>query len=467
MSHLRYLLSSLFLLSGVVAQATSFGDKNSDPAFYSLLQEKLSKIPVFFSLPKSASAPTPQNEYQTSDRLFNYEHPQSTNAENPLGFRLYISKKDADLAVRLAESGFVQPGDVLITFRKEWGHTSIYPHIQMGQSHAGVAFVDEYVNEAGETKSYVRNLDQPLNSEFLIPPLQEILQAGHMEGGSYYKELGMLHIFRPRFMDAARKVKFQKWAKLIRAASGNIFPWVLNFNKNYLAPKLLPGDTTYDFVKLVGQMTLHGQDTAALQTQAKTTMFCSEFVWSLLSLSNCDPDSEADRAQILGDGPATCISAAFPPIPMIGDYISGGRQNSAVAGMADGPLMIIDSMNLSAEARAAQIESVFEESPTEAGMSQGQLAMVRKLKPVVTELQGYYTGAHAQTEEAVALKVRFNTIGPFPQTDNGFRTNNGDPVQFLPNYSPTSYGLNTLLPQSNANRVMDYVGTLTFQDSLN
>ena len=67
--------------------------------------------------------------------------------------RLVVAKR-AGLAKRLAKSGLVQTGDLLLTFRAEWGGVGAYPNVQMGISHTGVAYVKDGV---------VRNIDNPLD----------------------------------------------------------------------------------------------------------------------------------------------------------------------------------------------------------------------------------------------------------------------------------------------------------------
>ncbi len=471
----RILGSLLFFGTLSTLQGASFENEQSDPEAFQLIYNSFKDVPPYFALPRGAWLRLP-DFFDTTDKLFSYQVPGALSPESSVGYRFYISDRDVDLSVRLAKSGFVKNGDVLIAFRKDWAGTSVYPQIQMGQSHAGLAFIDKHCDDNGQNcVDYVRNLDQPFLRDYLIPPRDQLLRMGHLEDGHFYKQTGMLHILRPRSLTPERRKNIQKWAKMLVDNADNFFPWVLNFNKNYLDPNLRPGDTTYEFVKILGQIALNSTNIEALRIQTHLKAYCSETIWALQALSNCDPDDPAIRAQIFGVTPAACIKPIFAPIPMIGDAITAPSPQ-AVAGMAEGPPMVIRSMNVDHETQEKLLASVFEEGTGVAGMSQGQLAMNRKLKPVFEKLKDYYFGVFEKAQEdpeakaqrleaALATKKIFNTIGPFPAVDNGLRTAQDEPVQFLPNYSPTSYGINALLPTDNVNREMDYVGTVAFSGS--
>src|SRR5262245_51717862 len=90
-------------------------------------------IPVYFALPESARARLPRT-IDTSDRLIDFRHPDALKWNAKVGLRLIVAKRDG-LARRLAQSGLVQTGDILLTFRPEWGGVGAYPNVQMGVSH--------------------------------------------------------------------------------------------------------------------------------------------------------------------------------------------------------------------------------------------------------------------------------------------------------------------------------------------
>jgi hypothetical protein len=72
-------------------------------------------IPVYFALPASARAALPR-DIDTADRLIDFRHPDALEAKAKVGLRLVVSRRPG-LAGRLARSGLVQTGDLLLTFR--------------------------------------------------------------------------------------------------------------------------------------------------------------------------------------------------------------------------------------------------------------------------------------------------------------------------------------------------------------
>ena len=98
--------------------------------------------------------------------------------------------KRAGLAQRLGKSGLVQTGDLLLTFRSEWGGAGAYPNVQMGISHTGVAWVKDGV---------LHNIDNPLNEEYLGPGNRGELNSEH------YRTLQFIHVIRPRNLTDAQR----------------------------------------------------------------------------------------------------------------------------------------------------------------------------------------------------------------------------------------------------------------------
>src|SRR5215831_2851363 len=96
------------------------------------------KIPVYFAVPASARLALP-NTIDTTDRLIDFKHPDGKGAQGDVGLRLVVAKR-AGFSQRLGKSGLVQTGDLLLTFRSEWGGAGAYPNVQMGISHTGVAW---------------------------------------------------------------------------------------------------------------------------------------------------------------------------------------------------------------------------------------------------------------------------------------------------------------------------------------
>lgn len=370
------------------------------------------KIPVFFALPDSARAKLP-DDIKSGDTLVDYRHPDNKN----VGLRLVVTKRSG-WADRLAKAGLLQTGDIMLTFRPEWGGAGAYPNVQMGISHTGVAYV-----KGGQ----VYNIDNPLNGEYL----------GF--SSEHYRTLNLVHIIRPRNLSDAQRANISAWAAKIRGDSKRIYPSQINFNQDYNAPKFVEGKPV-TFVKEMGQTAL-GQSIPG----APVGMFCSEFAWSLLALRNCDPAATASGFK--GSGVPSCVSEPMKPMEATGDYISK-RSKTSYSGLADGPLMVIDSLNLPESERKALLDSVFvENSANMSKLSQGHRDVAQSMQPKFAKLQTYYQGAG----KGVIRGLRARLISA------AFRRAIPD------NYSPTSYLINTLLPADNTNRTMDYVATVVIE----
>lgn len=379
------------------------------------------KIPVYFALPASARAPLAQS-FKTTDRLIDFKHPEAKGSAADVGLRLVVSKR-AGLSKRLGQSGLFQTGDILLTFRPEWGGAGAYPNIQMGVSHTGVAYIKD-----GE----LHNIDNPLNAEYLGSRMRGDLT------GEHYGTLKFIHVVRPRGLTDAQRANILTWATRLTTNASRVYPKQISFNQDYNAPKFKEGKPI-EFVKQFGQIGL-GQNPGG-----NLDMFCSEFVWSLLALRNCDPAKDGEYFK--GNGIPSCVSPVMQPMEVTGDYMTRRGRNSA-AGLADGPLIIIDSLKKPAAERDKLISSVFIEDKTAASkMSIGHRQLAEQMQSKFEPLQKYYKAAAAGGLQRVPAWVM----------STAFRREVPD------NYSPTSYLVDTLLPSTNSRRTMDYVATIVIE----
>jgi hypothetical protein len=370
------------------------------------------KMPVFFALPDSARAKLP-DDINTADTLVDYRHPENSN----VGLRLVVTKRSG-WADRLAKSGLVQTGDLLLTFRPEWGGAGAYPNVQMGISHTGVAYV-----KGGQ----LYNVENPMNSEYL----------GF--SSEHYRTLNLVHVIRPRNLTAEQRANLATWAGRLRDNSKKIYPAQIKFNDDYNAPKYSEGKPV-TFVKQLGQTAL-GQSIP----NAPLGLYCSEFAWSLLSLKNCDPAKSSDAFK--GSSVPSCVSQPMKPMEATGDYI-GKRTSGSNLGLADGPLAVIDGLNLPEGDRKALLDSVFvANSANMSKLSAGHRTVAETMQPKFSKLSTYYQGSG----RGVIRGMRARLIGA------AFRRAIPD------NYSPTSFLINTLLPADNSNRSMDYVATIVIE----
>ncbi len=378
-------------------------------------------IPVYFALPASARAPLP-SDIDISAKLIDFKHPDAIGAEGDIGLRLVVVRR-AGMARRLARSGLIKTGDLLLTFRPEWGGTGAYPNIQMGISHTGLAYI-----KGGE----VHNLDNPLNAVYLGPRFDGRLTSEH------YRTLDMIHVVRPRGLTDDERARLLDWATRLGSNARKIYPSQISFNKDYNAPKYSPKEPL-TFVKQLGQIAL-GQN-----PPGTISMFCSEFAWSVLAMRDCDATTTADAFK--KPGVPSCIKPVMSPLRATGNYVDRGG-NGSYAGLADGPLLVINSMGLDREAEDKLLEDVFAEDPDSlAKLSPGHKALAEEMKPRFGPLEKYYLGISATGwRKYKARFARFLFNWRVPQ-----------------NYSPTSYLINTLLPPDHPDRKMDYVATIVIE----
>ncbi len=375
------------------------------------------KIPIYFAVPSSARAPLPKN-IETSDRLVDFRHPDAKNGD--VGLRLVIAKR-AGMAQRLGKSGLFQTGDLLLTFRAEWGGAGPYTNVQMGISHTGVAYIKDGV---------LHNIDNPLNAEYL--------GARGELNSEHYRTLSFIHVIRPRNLTDAQRANLLEWTTRLANSSGKVYPKEIAFNQDYNAPKFKRG-RSLDFVKHLGQIAL-GQN-----PPGTVDMFCSEFAWSLLSLRNCEPGKTANSFK--GSRTPSCVKEPMKPMSATGDYITR-RGRHSYSGLTEGPLLVVDSLKLPTEEKKLLLHTIFVESPNSLSkLSAGHKSLAQSMAPKFAPLEKYYLGvggAWGPTIEARMVSIAFNRGIP-------------------ENYSPTSFLINTLLPANNVNRTMDYVATIMIE----
>ncbi|HEX6000712.1 MAG TPA: hypothetical protein VFZ16_15155 [Hyphomicrobiaceae bacterium] len=378
-------------------------------------------IPVYFTVPDSARLPLPKS-IDTPDRLIDFKHPDAIKANAEVGLRLVVTKRSG-LAKRLAKSGLVQTGDLLLTFRAEWGGVGAYPNVQMGISHTGLAYLKDGV---------VHNIDNPLSEEYMGRGMRAELNSEH------YNTLNLLHIIRPRNLTEAQRANLVAWATRLNKSAHKVYPSKLKFNQDYNDPKYKPRKPL-DFVQHLGQIAL-GQN-----PPGTIDMFCSEFAWSLLALRGCDPATSA--ADFKGENVPACITPPMRPMRATGNYVTS-KSRSSYVGLGDGPLVVIDALKLPAPERESLVKSIFVANP--AGfkrMSVGHRELAQSMQPKFEKLETYYASAASGSWLGVKARLLSAAISrSIPE-----------------NYSPTSFLINTLLAPDNANRSMDYVATILIE----
>jgi hypothetical protein len=413
----------LLLLAATDAGLSATPARAKDFTFDEKVNQEMArklKIPVYFAVPAGARAALPKN-IDTPDRLIDFKHPDAIAAKADVGLRLVVAKR-AGLAQRLGKSGLVQTGDLLLTFRSEWGGAGAYPNIQMGISHTGIAYIKDGI---------LHNLDNPMSGEYLGA-------RGELDS-EHYRTLTLIHIIRPRNLTEAQRAHLLDWATRLASSAKRVYPKQISFNQDYNAPKYKRGKP-FDFVKRFGQVAL-GQN-----PPGTIDMFCSEFAWSLLALRDCDPGKTGEAFK--GAGIPSCVREPMKPMSATGDYITR-RGRGSYSGLADGPLLVVDALKLPEAEKTKLLHSVFIANPAGmAKLSVGHKAIAQSMSPKFAPLEKYYLGVGGKwgpTFEARMISNAFNKKG-IPE-----------------NYSPTSFLINTLLPSNNVYRTMDYVATIVIE----
>ncbi len=407
----------------VLAAAPAMAAK--DFTFSEKANERLAKklnIPIYFTLPASTRA-TLKGPFNTTDVLVDFKHPDALKTGSDAGLRLVVTPRSG-MAARLAKSGIFQTGDLLLTFRAEWGGAGAYPNVQMGISHTGIAYIKD---------GKLRNIDNPLNEEYLGKGMTAELTSEH------YKTLNFIHVVRPRDLSDADRANIVAWASRLNSNAKRIYPSQIKFNDDYNAPKYKPGKPV-EFVKHLGQIALGQNPPGTLD------LYCSEFAWSVLALKGCDPAKTADDFK--GSRVPSCVKPPMTPLDAAGNTITSAGRTSRV-GLADGPLTVIDGLKIPKSDRDTLLQSVFVENPSKLSkMSEGHRKVAETMQPKFETLKDYYLGVSGGTVvqrlRARLIRSAFNRAVP-------------------ENYSPTSYLLNTMLPANNVNRTMDYVATIVIE----
>jgi hypothetical protein len=402
-----------------------YGSGKSD-AVSSESPDRLVDVPYYFAMPKSA----------ISVELNRPEYPQPTlwnptPSTDDLGLRIIAveqgetleSRRRArrDMADTLAPAGVLQTGDIILSFRPELAGTMAYPHIQMGTTHAGLVVVDEN----GEAFNIDSPLDFEYNGKFDAKHYAgEIDENGDVGGGTH-----ALHVLRPRIMDEARRASLAQWAGTLKSGLSRINGEraQIKFQKDYLMPAYVAhGATPRQMVTTLGKIILE----ADIDTQLP--MYCSEFAWHMLALSNCSSDEILNAP----DEGADCVDAPFEPMPLV-------AQEEGEIGIAEGPLQAIEA--LGPEVRLERIGPVFQDGNAD-GLSSGHRAVAESVAPLMAPLEQYYQG-RLSGASITDLSGAAEALG----------------ASFARNYSPTAYFIAAMGDE--ATRTVDYVVTLAFVNS--
>lgn len=433
--------------AGAVVESQGKSVMSTDP-------DKLLDVPFYFSVPKDAVAdsvtlnrsgytyPTlwnPSTELATAGLriiAINQKLPKaqllpapSSSAEEinaakrPIALANRVAKKAArdDMSKQLASAGVIQDGDIVLSFRPENAGTVPYMHVQMGTTHASLAYV-----QGGLAK----NVDAPMKDNEYVGAFNTLHFTGGVNEAGTSADLGTdaLHILRPRALaeSPARRQSLNFWAAkaAVNRAGGHVA-----FNSEYLAPS---APSTAEARKLATDLGKHILGLSA----PDLTIFCSEFAWHMLALSNC---SEGDIRAAGPDG-AQCAEEGivFNQMPLIG--------TESVLGLGEGPLAGI--LGAPQTQRADLIKQLF------ASMDAVQMSGGHKATAAAT------AGLMGPLSMSYSLRAGLPIPVPAAQVEGGIKQVNG---AVKPNYSPTAFIAQATLPK--ASRSVDYVATVVFVDN--
>lgn len=482
---LATILTGQFALAGQQVLVSSIG-KNQQSRQINDAFRKALDIRYFFTVPKISYLDLSEEltELRTSSEpsplvmvdYTNIHQEQDQSGESDLGLRLIVpSLKDtrANVSRKLAESGLVKTGDILLTGRPSFSGSIPYIHVQLGVTHAGLALV----KTDSDGKKYVYNVDMPLNAEMLGPNRDSKLNSEH-----YMDPTGMFHIIRPRDLNDKQRANIAQWLELFVKRSASIYapspnPTAMTvahvnnkigFNYDY-------GNPSYDGAKKGTEDELKFVSDLARLAFGKPVpgglaMYCSEFAWSVLSLRNCDPSTSTD--DFSGSKTPACVTKIFEPMPVFGAlYESQHQPDEAQFGMSDGPIILADVIKASevpdpkhngesVRSKFLKREVLNTQASKAGGLSAGHLAVQASLLKsdpnFYQHVIDYYnlTAVPNSPEYAKQIEARQYMRQMFNASNKL-------------NYSPTAFFMHALMPdelegQKITQKSMDYVATLYF-----
>lgn len=474
-------LTVQFALSGQQSVVSAIGESKTRGAVNAALEKALS-VPYFFTVPKATYLDLPKElttlRQSSTDKspliLVDYtkiRQEEDQTGESDLGLRLVLANgKDTRSSVsqKLASSGLVKTGDIILSARPTLAGTIPYIHVQLGVTHAGMALVKKDV----DGKDYVFNVDMPLNAEMMGSKRDSKLSSEH-----YVDASAIFHIIRPKGLTDAQRANVGTWLEIFRSRSEKIYQPApkpmetvkvankIAFKYDYMAPDYDAAKTGEEEMEFVSDL---ARLAVGLPVPEGVSMFCSEFAWAVLSLKNCDPKNAKD--EFADHKTPACVVKAFEPMSIFGSlYESQQYDDDNQFGMSDGPVVLADVMKASAtpnsqgdsERSLILSKSIFRKDDDSSGsLSQGHKLveeMLLKANPdFYKQVVGYYKLTALPEAEQFAQQ-----LGLRKAIREGFNAANKK------NYSPTAFFMHALMPdvfegKQMTQKSMDYVATLVY-----
>lgn len=305
-------------------------------------------------------------------------------AEAGLGFRVFhlraAVKAKKQAAIDLAQSGLIQTGDILLSFRPLWDKTLAYAHMQLGVSHSAMAFI-----VSQDSERFVMTLESPIS------------YSSAMNAPEHYSDLDAIHVVRPN-LDEDQQRHLEMWARLVLTRRDRF-----EFFSDYSLPMYkrgVPGITTpNDEIALLA-------DVALGRAAGKYESYCSEFLWSLLGLRDCDPSSFSGECIkpifATGDGMLTGV------VPQLGG--GAGLAQGAEAALAGSDLVDLDQTKLLTESVFVDILS--DPSQLAGRMSSGHLQVAEANRENMKVLNHYYGAGEPEAIASGLNQAVSNNVSP-------------------------------------------------------
>lgn len=360
-----------------------------------------------------------------------------------LGLRMAFAPQESRLKVSqsLAESGLIKTGDIIVSTRPFFANSLQYLALQLLNTHNSVAVV---VNENGKKLFY--NIDMPMDEDMIGGAAlgfgRSVIDSPHFTKDN---KNTIVHILRPR-LNSTQQANLQKWLErsLKVARAKKVYPDLFSFNKDYNNPTY-KNNGDISFVADVGRVLLDQK----MQAHRHIKMYCSEFSWVMLSLIDCNPDTNAYDFK-KSKTPA-CVKEYFKPMQMFGSAFSGGKASDKdLYGMSDGIPMLIAQTGASPQTSAELIDFALPGVDREAdGLSNGHKQVAATMAPLIKKANPYFklilTQNHSQIDEA---RMKLNPAAPR-------------------NYSPTAFSVLAAIPdtlngEKIAQKKFDYVATIKY-----
>lgn len=473
-------LSIQFALAGQQAIVSTIGESKTKGIVNRALETTL-KIPYFFTVPKTTYVDLPEDIIslrKSTEKLplvlvdyTKIDQEDDESGHSDLGLRIVLaSGKDsrANVSQKLASSGLVKTGDIILSARPSLTGTIPYIHVQLGVTHAGMALVKKDV----DGKDYVFNVDMPLNSEMLGSKRDSKLSSEH-----YIDKTAIFHIIRPKEMTDEQRANVGTWLEIFRSRSAQIYQPApkpmetvkvankIAFKYDYMAPDYdvtKTGEEELEFVADMARLAL------GLPVPKGVSMFCSEFAWAILSLKNCDPKTA--KADFASYKTPSCVTKAFEPMSIFGSLYEGQHyDDDDQFGMSDGPVVLADvskaspipnSAGRSERSRLLSMNIFHKSETASGGLSAGHKAVEEELLKAnpdfYKQVVGYYDLTALPETDAFAQQ-----LGLRKAIRTGFNAANKR------NYSPTAFFMHALMPdvfngKPMTQKKLDYVATLVY-----